>query len=254
MPYPYTSIHDLSNIAETVARATNVQAALDALIAEVSRVLDTCACIFERAERGWMLVAQTRGGLRVSMSDLHVALNGVSSDDLTTVVDLRAIGAGMWTAMSLKDPGGPLMAMLLAGDWTILDSTLNSLAVFLSFALRSVRDREVRRHAERLLVDGYTMARRLSRLGGLDVVCQRVVEQVSRSLGADRVALALYRPEEDRLVVAATHGYSPSVINNRCRSILIESNPDVFSKSGQCLVNGIVYNFPKSFMKTDYIG
>ena len=212
--HPSPSIHDLSRIAETVARATSVDMAIDILIAEVSRVLDTPAGLFERVEREWMLVAQTRGGLRVSISDLLFALHRVSSDDPTTGVDLRATGAGMWTAISLKDPGGPSMAVLLAGDWTMLDGMMSALAVLLSLALKCVREREVRRHAERLLVDGYSMARRLSRLGGLGLVCQRVVEQVSRSLSADRVALAVYRPEEDRLFIAATHGYSASVIKD----------------------------------------
>jgi diguanylate cyclase (GGDEF)-like protein len=87
-------------------------------------------------------------------------------------------------------------------------------AAALAFALASVRERQSRRHAEQLLVDGYTMARRLSRLGGVETVCQRVVDQVGRSIGADRVALALYRPDEDRLAVAATHGYPVSMVSD----------------------------------------
>ena len=58
------------------------------------------------------------------------------------------------------------------------------------------------------------MGRRLSRLGDLDIVGERIVNQVSRSLKADRVALALYRPEEDRLIVAATHGYSATTVRD----------------------------------------
>jgi diguanylate cyclase (GGDEF)-like protein len=58
------------------------------------------------------------------------------------------------------------------------------------------------------------MARRLSRLGSVALVCQQVVEQASRSLNADRVALALHRHEDDRLVIAATHGYSASVVKD----------------------------------------
>jgi diguanylate cyclase (GGDEF)-like protein len=83
-----------------------------------------------------------------------------------------------------------------------------------SFALRSAYDSRLRHAAERLLSTGYTMARRLSRRGTIEQVCQTAVEQVSRSLGADRVALALYRPEDDRLVVAATHGYSAAVVRD----------------------------------------
>ena len=204
---------NLTPIADAVGRAPDVQAAFDTLIAEISGVLHTRACIFQRVERGWALVAQTRGGLGVPISDLHLALNNVPPGDLTARVDLPVLDEGVWTSMFLRDPGGPSVAVLLAGDWTILDG-LNTLALLLEFALRSVSEREVRRNAERLLVAGYTMARNLGRLGALEIVCQRVVEHVSRSLEADRVAIALYRPEEDRLVVAATHGYPASIVKD----------------------------------------
>jgi diguanylate cyclase (GGDEF)-like protein len=84
----------------------------------------------------------------------------------------------------------------------------------LSLALRSVRERQRRRKSDRLLVAGYALARRLSRLGGVDAVGQRVVEQIAQSLGADRVALALYKPEEDRLAIAATTGNSMSDVKD----------------------------------------
>ena len=211
---PRPSIHDLSGVAEAVARTTDLQAAFGTLVTEISQALDTRACIFRRVERGWMLVAQARGGLRVSISDLPLALNTVSPEAATDSLDLRAIGEGVWTSMSLTDPGGSSMTLLVAGEWTMLDRMLNPLAVLLSFALRSVRDREARQHAEQLLVDGYTLARRISRLGGVETVCRRVVEQVARSIEADRVAIALYRPEEDRLAVTAAHGYSASVVKD----------------------------------------
>jgi len=211
---PRPSIHELGAIAEAVARATDLQAAFDTLITEVSGTLHTRVCLFQRIDRGWVLIAQTRGGLRVPISDLHLALSSVPADDPTAPVDLQACGEGIWTALSLKDPDGPWMAMLLDVKSTILDDMLTPFAMLLSFAFRCVREREVRRHAERLLGDGYRMARRLSRLGSLEIVYQRIVEQVSRTLEADRVALALYRPEEDRLAIVATHGYPASAVKD----------------------------------------
>jgi len=211
---PRPALHDLSRIAEAVARATDLQAALDTLVTEISRALDTRACVFQRVERGWMLVTQARGGSRVSHADLRFAPHTVLPDTGTDAPDVRAVGEGVWTSMSLTDPSGSSMTLLVAGEWTILDRSSNPWAALLTFALGSVRDREARRHAERLLVDGYTMARRLSRLGGVDTVCRQVVEQVARSIDADRVALALYRPDEDRLAVAATHGYAASAVKD----------------------------------------
>src|SRR5205807_6201824 len=161
-----------------------------------SEALGVRACIFQRVERGWMLLAQARGGLRLSISDLQAALNAVSTDGLVDAVDLRAVGEGLWTSMALNDPDGSMMILLVSGDWTILDRTLNPFVATLTLALACVRDRAARRRAERVLIDGYTMARRLSRLGGVETVCQRVVAQVAQSIGADRVALAVYRWED----------------------------------------------------------
>jgi diguanylate cyclase (GGDEF)-like protein len=62
--------------------------------------------------------------------------------------------------------------------------------------------------ADGLLVDVYKLARRIGRSGAIDSVCQHVVEQVSRTVGAERVSVALYRSDEHRLVLAAACGYS----------------------------------------------
>jgi diguanylate cyclase (GGDEF)-like protein len=137
---------------------------------------------------------------------------GATSNDFTRA-ELRRVDGDLWTALPLT-AGEPALAIALAGDWTTAGRTLDTQMLLLSFALRSVRERDRRREAERLLAEGYTMTRRLGRLGGIDAVCQRVVDQTSRSLGAERVALALYRPEEDRLAVAAAHGYSTTMVQD----------------------------------------
>jgi diguanylate cyclase (GGDEF)-like protein len=204
----------LTAVADAVARGADLPAAFDALITGLARALDTRASLFQRVSRGWALVTQVRGGLQLSVADLHMALGSISPDESTAVVDLRSIGEGLWTSMPLNDAGGPSIIVLLAGDWTAHKSALDSFAVVLSFALRSVHEREIRRRVERLTFDAYAMGRRLSRLGDLDIVGERIVSQVSRSLKADRVSLALYRPEEDRLIVAATHGYSATTVKD----------------------------------------
>jgi len=214
MPDLRASIDDLSDIAQAAARAFDESAALDTVINDVSRALDTRACIFQRVDRGWMLVAQARGGLRLPTADLQAALDAVPRDSIVDAVDLRPAGESIWTSMTLNDPDGPLMLLLVAGDWTILDRTLLPFVASLTLAFACVRERQARRRAERLLINEYTMARRLSRLGGVDNVCQRIVSQVGRSIGADRVALALHRPEEDSLYVAATYGYPLSVVKD----------------------------------------
>jgi diguanylate cyclase (GGDEF)-like protein len=205
---------DLRLLARTVAAADDYSAVFDIVVGEVSRLLNARVCIVQHLERGWMLMGQARGGLRVSVSDLKAALDALPLGAPIAALDLRAIGEGIWTSISLDDARGSSLTMLVSGDWTSHSAMLTPSAAALAFALASVRERQARRHAERLLVDGYAMARRLSRLGGVETVCQRVVDHVARSIGADRVALALYRPDEDRLAVAATHGYPFSVVKD----------------------------------------
>src|SRR3989442_5240093 len=138
------SIHDLTGIGQAAARAIDEDAALDTVINDVSRTLDARACIFRRVERGWMLMAQARGGLRLSISDLQVALDAVPPDALIDAVDLRPVGEGVWTSMSLKDPDGPLMLLLVAGDLTIVELTPMPFVAALTPACSCVRQREAR--------------------------------------------------------------------------------------------------------------
>jgi diguanylate cyclase (GGDEF)-like protein len=210
----FPSVQELTGVADTVARAADLPGAFDALVAGLARSLDTRASLFQKVSRGWALVTQVRGGLQLSVADLHLALGSISSDESTAIVDMRAIGEGLWTSMPLRESGGPSIILLIAGDWTAHRIALDSFAVVLSFALRAVREREIRRRVERLSFDAYAMGRRLSRLGDLDIVGERIVGQIAQSLKADRVAMALYRPEEERLIVAATHGYAAATVKD----------------------------------------
>ena len=202
---------DVSGLAHRVDAATTLDLAFDTLINEVSRACSTRACLFRQVDGNWRLLAQARGGLRVSSSDVALASQGFPSAPSIATVDLREIGQGIWTWVPLAGPNEPSIVLLLADDWTTCE-TLTPLATLLAFVLRSVRDRDDKRRAERLLVEEYTLARRLSRLGGTAVVSQRIVDQVSQSLRADLVSLALYEPNSDRLVIAATHGRDPALL------------------------------------------
>ena len=77
---------------------------------------------------------------------------------------------------------------------------------------RALRERDLRTRTEELLTGGYATARRLSRLGSVEAVAQRIVDQVSRVVAAGRVALALHRPADDFLTIVATHGYAMSAV------------------------------------------
>jgi diguanylate cyclase (GGDEF)-like protein len=213
MIVPRRSRHDLADIAERVAASVDLPTAFDTLVAETSRALKTRACLFQALEEGWILVAQARGGLNVPLAQLNFALSQVSSSALATT-DLGEIGEVVWTSVPLKYPHGSIMVLLLAGDWTWQAGSLVPLGGVLPFVFKSVEERAGRERAERLLVAGHSMVRRLTQLGDLEVVCKRIVEQVARTIEAGRVAIALYRPEENCLVIPATQGYPASLVKD----------------------------------------
>src|ERR1051325_3359573 len=122
------SFQILTGVADAVARGADLPAAFDALVAGVARTFETRASLFQRVSRGWTLVTQVRGGLQLSVSDLHVALASISPDGGTAVVDLRAIGEGLWTSVPLNDSGGAQAVLLLAGDWTPHKTGLDAFA------------------------------------------------------------------------------------------------------------------------------
>ena len=205
------TMREVSGLAHRIGQAASLDIAFDALIDEVSRACSTRACLFQRIGGNWRLLAQARGGLGLSASEVALASQGFPSDSSIETVDLREIGDRVWTWVPLSNPDEPSMVLLLAGDWTACE-TLTPLATLLSFVLRSVQDRDDKRRAEHLLLEEYALVRRLSRLGATTTVAQRIVDQIAQSLGADLVSLALYEPNSDGLVITASHGRAPAVL------------------------------------------
>ena len=122
------------------------------------------------------------------------------------VVRLGVAGAHT-TALSLSVGADPDLVLMLDGDWTGSQDALTVWSLVLSHALQSVRERDFTQKSESLLVRGYAMARRLSRVGDVGTVARRVVTHVAQILNAERVSLALYRKQDECLAIAATHGY-----------------------------------------------
>src|SRR5690349_17842669 len=104
--------------------------------------------------------------------------------------------------------------LIVVGNVTTFGPVLGGVAVWLPSALAAVRERDRRARADALLVDVYKLARRTGRSGAVEAVCQHVVEQASRTIAADRVAVALYRPDEHRLALAAVCGYPLSAVKD----------------------------------------
>ena len=209
MPSARTSFHELAHVAEAVVRAPDVAGALDVVVHEISRVLQTDAYVLELMDRQWTVLVTTRQA---------PPLPRPLVDHLPIIepfpAQRRDASGGGWLALSLSAPGTPPLALLIPGEWGELQDGLADWSRVTAFALATVRERDLRLDADELLVGGYAMARRLSRLGTVELVAQRIVDQVARLVNADRVALAIHRPADDYLTIAATHGYAMSSVEH----------------------------------------
>src|SRR5262249_43794520 len=201
-------------LADAIARQSGTAHEFEWLARELSTALGTRVAVFESSRHGWMLAAQYGGRIRASLRDLERALSGLATAAVVAAVDLRGGGEDVWTAMRVAHPTGSSMQILLAGNWTHVAEQLTWFSLIVSSTFRFGDAQSGRARADRLLRHGYQFGRRLSRLDGLGAVCQDVVDQLSNALNAGRVALALHRPDENRLAVAATVGYPMSTVTD----------------------------------------
>jgi diguanylate cyclase (GGDEF)-like protein len=206
MSAPEPSAHAVRSAGEAVARAEDVNAAYETVVSEIAELLHTRAVLYEKQGHQWAPAAGAADGHRIDQ--VQPVLNRLSPGEQTRVAVTNQDQAhDPWTAVALHPTGGPPVSLLLQGDLTAPSPLTTTWPLVISFALRTVRERVTLRAGRRLIIDGYAMARRLSRLGTVESVGQCVVDRMAELLAADRVALALYRPVDDCLSVIATHGY-----------------------------------------------
>jgi diguanylate cyclase (GGDEF)-like protein len=208
MPPARTSFHELAHITEIAARAPQFVSALETVVWEIGRVFQIDVYALERVEEHWSVAAATPKAPPVS----HAFLAQLTPPDSYTPAAHRDPAGRDWLAISLSTPWAQAIALLLPDDQIDSHDLLSDWARLTAFALGALHERDLRKKAEQLLGGGYSTLRRLSRLGTVDVVAQRVVDEVARLLTAGRVALALYRPAEDFLTIVATHGHPMSEV------------------------------------------
>jgi diguanylate cyclase (GGDEF)-like protein len=211
MPVSPASLEAVSRLASGIVQAVDVCAAYHFIAAELSALLGARTVVLRLTESGWVGVA----GMVGDPPDRRwlTALEDLSSGR-RTVVRFGGSSDGPLTALALSDPGEPAVAALVEGDSTAPEESINMIALVVSASLRSLRDRDDMRRAQKQLVGAYAMVRRLSRLGTPEAVAQRIVDHTARMLGADRVSLALYNDAADSLSVVATKGYPSSQVEH----------------------------------------
>ena len=204
-----TAFRDLAHVAEVAARAPHFVTALETAVREIGRVLQTEAYAIEEVDHNWSVTATTPHAPPLS----RALLDQVDLPDSYAPATLRDPAGAEWAVVPLGLPWASRVGLLLPGDWRDSHEVLANWACLLSFALGAVRERDLRARTEELLTGAYATARRFSRLGSVDLVAQRIVDQVARVLNAGRVALALHRPADDFLTIVATHGYAMSAVD-----------------------------------------
>ena len=120
---------------------------------------------------------------------------------------------GEVTLLPLRAPDAPPLLLGIEGDWSYLREDLAAVAPLIALGLEVVRERVIRQENARLLVDGYAMIRRLSRLGTVDAVARAVVRETAHLLGAERVSLALLNEADQSLSIAASEGIAPNSLH-----------------------------------------
>ncbi len=192
----------VADIADAVGKAADLRHAYESIINELFRTVGTRAVILERSGPAWMLVAGSADGDFGRAAAEGLPFSG------PRVVKVHGAGDSLATAVSLSMGDDRGVVLMLNGDWTGAQDVLSVWSLILTYALESVRAHDVTRRAQGLLVRGYSMVRRLSRVGNVDSVARRIVAHVAQMLDAERVSLALYRKADACLMIAATHGHA----------------------------------------------
>ena len=204
MPLAPLPFEALAEIAMAVVNSPTLPSAVELLASELSSLFATHVTVFEKRDRQWSVLAgRERGSAAL---DWQVSLAATLSGAPATLRISDARGEPV-TAISLTGPRSPELVLVLDGDWTADQSTLNVFAMLVSIGLDSLRHNDERRIVERRLVQAYALARRASRTRSVEEIAQQVVDGTAELLDADRVSLALYDRNEDALFIAATHGY-----------------------------------------------
>jgi diguanylate cyclase (GGDEF)-like protein len=199
----------VAGLADAVSKSVDIRQAFELVVSEFRRTTGISAWILRRQGALW---SPAHGARDVSRT-WRVTAEELAFQGESRVTKL--IGPdGPATAILLSTDRESDLVLMLDGDLTGSEDVLSGWSLALAHALKVVRARDAAKRTEQLLVRGYAMARRLSRVNNVDSVARRFVADISNMFGAERVSLALYRKAEGHLTIAATHGYPASMVDN----------------------------------------
>lgn len=203
-----TTLPDVRELWQRLDLAPTLNDALRTLAVIGASVMDAAVFVFSRSAGAWTLSAQGAvAGLEVGApadADLRTV------DGPTTILTRTGERSlpQRWTCIPLGQAGRPQWLLVIHGDWIApLGSAWADLfGDAVSRALRLAALTDEQRRSENVMTRVYSLSRRLGRAHGRGLH-RAIVAATSRLLGARRVSLALYDPNQGALAIAATHGY-----------------------------------------------
>jgi diguanylate cyclase (GGDEF)-like protein len=204
---------DRAAALDAVASRTRGDAAVNEpaeLVHHVSGIFQSTVCLVINVRGPWQIIANATVETPPPADDALATLLH-HMPDVTATLGVASTGSGNWTVIRPEGRVPTRAALLIAGDWRLSAGSLASLAARIHWPIprRSSDRAEHRRSAGRL-------ARRLTRLSGLQPVCDEVVSQMTRGVDARFGALAIAKEGEQQLVISATYGYSPLLVQHIC--------------------------------------
>ena len=195
-----------SDVANTMTRAADVTAACESVLATLFSTLLTESAIFQ-----WRNGVCTRvaGTVNTSVQQKWAAhLATLPANASIGAIPGQGEGESVATFVPIGTVGERRMFLVIDADLTASSELLAACASIIAFGLEAVHQREQLRANSALLRSTYRLLLAVSRARGSDGVARAIATETGRLLRADRVSLAKYQPETNRLVLAAGRGFS----------------------------------------------
>jgi diguanylate cyclase (GGDEF)-like protein len=189
-------------------RGQAARAEFTQLVEQLSAIFQSTVCLVANLRGRWETLATAVTDTMPPADDaLGRLLHHVPH--LTARLGVASIGAGNWTVVRPEGGVPTCAALLIAGDWRLSAASVGSLAARLRWPM-SRRSANRAEHGRTAAV----LARRLTRLSGLQPVSDEIVYQTTRGVDARFGALALAKDGGQQLAIGATYGYSPLLVQH----------------------------------------
>ena len=197
-----------ADVANAVTGAENVSAACNSILAALFSTLLTDAVFLQRSGTECIRLAGRVSGRRTRLWAEHL-----SSLPITSKTGLIQDGEGPpATFLVIGAMDGRQTFLVIDDDLSGSEAVLESCAAPIFLGLQLAHLREQGRDSARLVRQIYRLLLRVGRAHNLDNVTKAVAGGLANLFQADRVSIAKYDEQDERLRIVAARGVSPDLI------------------------------------------